>query len=141
MSEVSQRGSLRPTRRPFPNDFDRPDIYNRRWHLDENARRHHGKRRWDPATLDALLTRLSTLDLYPPDFSHPDRIRLRACGASKPIATIETHLRSVVRLRLQSTSYDLVSPSDLDAKALAGHLRRLETSRALGRPSGKRSEA
>lgn len=120
--------SIRPSRRPFPDGFDLPDIYNRRWHMDENDRRHHGKRKWDPATIDALLARLSTLDLYPPDFSDPNLIRLRAFHGTKPVVTIDTRLRSVLRLRLRSKSYDLVTPADLGARPLADHLRRLASS-------------
>lgn len=79
----------------------KPRIFNRPWHLDADERRHHGRRRWDPAAVEALLELASTIDcLYPPDFSHRDTIRFRAAGASRPLAELRTSNPAELRLLL-----------------------------------------
>jgi hypothetical protein len=61
----------------------RPTAYNRRWHLDEDGRRHQGERQWDPAAVEAFVALAATVDwLYPPDWSDRDAVRFRAAGGN-----------------------------------------------------------
>ena len=56
----------------------RPVAYNRRWHLDEDDRRHHGRRKWEPAAIDRFVDLLAGIEgLYPPDWSAADAVRFR----------------------------------------------------------------
>jgi hypothetical protein len=78
---------------------DRPTIYNRPWHMDQDERRHRGRRQWEPGAIEALVGLLSTLDgLYPPDWSDRDVVRFRAAGASGPLAELWTDKPSALRL-------------------------------------------
>ena len=79
----------------------RPVAYNRRWHLDEDDRRHQGRRKWEPAAIEALVRLAATVEsLYPPDWSHEKAVRFRAKGKAQPLAEVFTdsaeHLRVVV---------------------------------------------
>ena len=77
----------------------RPTIYNRPWHMDQDDRRHHGRRQWDPSAIEAFVEILSPLDgLYPPDWSDRDAVRFRAAGASEPFAEVWTDKASTLRL-------------------------------------------
>ena len=81
------------------NPESRPTIYNRPWHMDQDDRRHHGRRQWEPGAIEALVEILSSLDsLYPPDWSDRDVVRFRATGASDPFAEISTDKPAALRL-------------------------------------------
>ncbi|MGE5608397.1 MAG: hypothetical protein ACM359_04030 [Bacillota bacterium] len=74
-----------------PRSGNKPRIYNRPWHFDADDRRHHGRRTWDPNAIDAFLNLASQIDqLYPPDFSARNAIRLRASNHTRPIAELRT---------------------------------------------------
>ena len=77
----------------------RPTIYNRPWHMDQDERRHHGRRRWEPTAIEAFVEILSSLDgLYPPDWSDRDAVRFRAAGANEPFAEMWTDKPASLRL-------------------------------------------
>jgi hypothetical protein len=77
----------------------RPTIYNRPWHMDQDDRRHHGRRHWDPAAIEAFVELLSFRDgLYPPDWSDRDAVRFCAVGAGEPFAELWTDKPGALRL-------------------------------------------
>ena len=77
----------------------RPTIYNRPWHMDQDERRHHGRREWDPSAIETFVELLSSLDgLYPPDWSDRDAVRFRAAGRNEPFAEIWTDKSAALRL-------------------------------------------
>lgn len=81
----------------------RPTIYNRPWHVDADERRHHGRRRWEPAAIEAFVELLSAIDgIYPPDWSDRDVVRFRAAGSGGSFAELwtdkTTNLRLVIHL-------------------------------------------
>ena len=81
----------------------RPAPYNRRWHCDEDRRRHHGRRTWDAGTLDALVNLIGDIDgLYPPDWSDPNLIRCRLAGTSSVAVEIATDDPDQLRVTIES---------------------------------------
>src|SRR4029450_13454119 len=69
----------------------RPTAYNRRWHLDEDNRRHQGERKWDPAAVEAFVRPAGTVSwLYPPDWSDRDAVRFRGVGTGTLFAELWT---------------------------------------------------
>ena len=77
----------------------RPTIYNRPWHMDQDERRHHGRRQWDPAAIEGFVGIVSVVEgVYPPDWSDRDAVRFRAAGAGEPFAEMWTDQPAVLRL-------------------------------------------
>ena len=85
----------------MPERPERPTIYNRPWHVDADDRRHHGRRRWEPAAIESFVELLAAIDgLYPPDWSDRDVVRFRAAGSGGPFAELWTDKAASLRLVL-----------------------------------------
>ena len=77
----------------------RPTIYSRPWHMDQDERRHHGRRQWDPAVIEGFVGIVSCVEgVYPPDWSGRDAVRFRAAGGNEPFAEIWTNTPAALRL-------------------------------------------
>src|SRR5688500_14261238 len=80
----------------------RPVAYNRRWHLDEDDRRHHGRRKWEPQALEEIVRLAAAIDsLYPPDWSDENAVRFRAKGSAEPLAEVFTDAPEYLRVVTQ----------------------------------------
>ena len=80
-----------PSPIPEPPAPRRAPVYSRLWHLDADGRRHHGRRHWDPAAIEAFVALAATVDrLYPPDWSDVAAVRFRPSGDDRPFAEIRT---------------------------------------------------
>lgn len=98
----------------------RPTLYNRRWHLDEDQRRHHGARQWDARVIEEIIAlAAASTGLYPPDFSDRDAVLFRAVGTRKIVAEIRTDSATEIVLRLGDATWALRAPADIPRAALA----------------------
>lgn len=98
----------------------RPTLYNRRWHLDEDQRRHHGARQWEVRVIEEVLAlAAASPGLYPPDFSDRDTVIFRAVSTRSIVAAIRTDSATEIVLRLGDATWTLRAPADIPREALA----------------------
>lgn len=94
----------------------RPPVYSRLWHLDADDRRHHGRRRWDPAAIEAFVALAAAIDrLYPPDWSDSATIRFRASGETQPFAEIRTDNPDHLVLIMQGWTIHIAQREQIDS--------------------------
>ena len=108
---------------PSHSPIQRPRIYNRLWHMDADDRRHHGRRRWEPEALEALVALAAEVDhIYPPDWSDEAAVRFRASGRPQPVAEIRTDDPDHLVLSMCGLRVEMCSCSEIDSSAIRAML-------------------